>query len=86
LQRYRSFGVAGRSETIPVPYRFPDRFKYCLDVLMNDSILESNNLYRNPVRNAVRGCWIIPQFFTASFPMANIRRSLISFCHTRESG
>jgi hypothetical protein len=35
----------GRSDRIPVSYRFPDRFKYGLDVVMNDSILESNNLY-----------------------------------------
>src|ERR1051326_91762 len=35
----------GKSDCIPVSYRFPDRFKYGLDVVMNDSILESNNLY-----------------------------------------
>jgi len=38
-------GAAGEVRPIPVSYRLPDCFKNRLDVLMNDSILESNEFY-----------------------------------------
>jgi len=45
MQHYLSPAWRGRSDRIPISYRVPDRFKYRLDVFINDSILESNNLY-----------------------------------------
>ena len=46
MQRYlQKSAPPGRSDSGPVSYRFPDRFKHRLDVLINDWILESNDFY-----------------------------------------